>query len=228
LDEHVEGGLVDYRAFAEDREALDGYIATLTAVTPAQAAEWTQDQRFAFFANAYNAHVVALVLDAYPLMSINDLSTEEQTVWGRPFIALGAHLSEERAGKPISLDELEHRILRPRFEDPRVHVAVNCASMGCPPLDDRAITAEGLDAQLDRLMRAFLADEEQNRFDPKRKRIELSKIFEWFEEDFVDEAGSLAAYLQRYAPTEETAWIGRAEITHREYDWALNDVPRRR
>lgn len=225
LAEHVKGGLMDYRGLAEDRAQLDRYLAELAAVTPTQAAEWEADERFAFYANAYNAHVAKLILDAYPLKSINDLSTEEERVWDRRFIPLGAHLEAGR--ETISLDELENAILRPRFEDPRVHVAVNCASVGCPPLDSQAIKARGFDAQLDRLMREFLGDGVRNQFDEDERTVRLSQIFNWFRGDFEQGDGSLLDYLRRYGPAGDAAWLGNAAMEFLDYDWSLNDVPQK-
>ncbi|QDU69911.1 DUF547 domain-containing protein [Engelhardtia mirabilis] len=224
LAEHLRGDRFDYRAVTKDPSALNAYLASLAAVTPKELAQWKESDRFAFFINAYNAYTVSLVASNLPLESIEDLSTEELPVWKRAFIPLGRHL--EGAGELLSLDQLEHQILRPRFEDARVHVAVNCASVSCPPLRAEAFRGSELDEQLDDQMARFLADESRNRFDAITHTARLSKIFEWFAADFEREAGSVNAWLALHGPPQHRAWVAAATIVYLDYDWSLNAVPR--
>lgn len=229
LARHVHGDRVDYKVLKAERAPLDAYLASLAAVQPAELDSWSKPQQFAFFLNAYNAHVLRLVIDAYPVDSIKDLGGLFSSVWSKEFIPLDAFKPGGKRGK-LSLDELEHKILRVRFADARMHAAINCASLGCPPLRAEAFTADKLEQQLDQQMRAFVNDARRNRFDPKAGRAELSQIFEWFEADFRRDAGSVAAFVQRYLPGSpaDSAWLAKARITQLDYSWALNDLERAR
>ncbi|MGH6609987.1 MAG: DUF547 domain-containing protein, partial [Burkholderiaceae bacterium] len=133
---------VNYKGFADDRAALDAYLQSLSAVTPGQYASWSKPQQYAFLANAYNAFTVEKILTRYPnLKSIRDFGTVFGNPWKDRFFML--------LGKPQHLDGIEHETMRAPgvFDDPRVHVAVNCASVGCPMLSNRAFTADKLNAQ---------------------------------------------------------------------------------
>ena len=227
LDEHLEGSNLDYAALKKQRAPLDDYLRTLEAVTPEQFAAWERGQRYAFWINAYNAYTVRAVVDAYPVSSITEIGTKEESVWERPFLPLGK-LWKPAKGAKLSLDQVEHEILRPEFRDPRVHAAVNCASKGCPPLAAKAFAAETLDAQLDRATRAWLADPAHNRFEPKEKRVRLSRIFEWYGDDFTRGDVTLADWLAEYAPPQYRKFLEQAafRVEYLEYDWALNEVAR--
>lgn len=228
LAEHVRADRVDYAALKEDREPLRRYLATLEAVTPDQVGGWTERQRFAFWLNVYNAYTLDLVLDHFPLDSIKDIGGLLRSVWDKRFIPLEG-FDPGKKGRKLSLNDVEHEILRKQFEDARLHAAVNCASKSCPPLRAEAFVAERLDDQLDAQVRGWLADPTRNRFDPKREELKLSKIFDWFAEDFERDAGSVQAWVARYAPAADAAWIGEPAVRVRylDYDWSLNDVERR-
>ncbi len=225
LKAHVKGDRFDYEALKRDPQKLRRYLDRLHAVTPAELASWTREQRYAFWINVYNAHTVDLIVGEYPLDSIRDLGGLFSKVWDKEFIEMRAHHPDGKDDE-LSLDDVEHAILRPRFEDARIHAAVNCASIGCPPLRNEAFVAERLDAQLDEQMRAFLADESRNRFDRAGNRVRISKIFDWFAGDFERDAESVRAYLRRYHPGDDDAWIQDAKVDYLDYDWDLNDVPK--
>jgi len=226
LAAHVRGDALDYRGVAEERAKLERYLVALHAVTPEQLATWREEQRFAYWINVYNANVVRIVVEHYPVDSIRDIGgTVFQRVWDREFIPLAAH-HPEGEDDLLSLNDVEHGILRPRFEDARVHAAINCASTSCPPLRAEAFVAERLDTQLDEQMRAFVADPERNRFDRSGGEARVSQIFDWFEEDFERDAGGVREYLVRYAPPADAAFLREARIRYLDYDWSLNDVPR--
>jgi hypothetical protein len=229
LKAHVVGNRFDYAALKKDRAALDRYLAALHAVTKAEHDAWSREQRFAFWIDAYNAHVVDLVVREYPLDSIRDAGSLFTSVWKKRFIAMPA-FDPEGKGRPLSLDDVEHKILRPSFADARVHAAINCASVSCPPLRAEAFVAERLDAQLDEQARAWLADPSRNRYDRARSRLEVSAIFDWFRDDFLRDAGGMREWITRYAPPHEAEWIrgaGKAlEIRFLDYSWKLNDVER--
>jgi len=219
---------VRYAALKDDRAALKGYLENLSAVSRAEYAAWTKPQQLAFLINAYNAFTVELVLTRYPdLQSIRDLGTSLQSPWKKRFFTL---LEEER-----HLDDIEHDMIRApgEFDEPRIHVAVVCASIGCPMLRNEAFTATRLDEQLEDGMRRFLSDRSRNRYDPRSGTLQVSKIFDWYGKDF--EQGhhgfaSLDATFARYADQLADAAADRARIRagglairFLDYDWKLND-----
>lgn len=230
LTAHVRGEAVDYKALKQDRAGLDAYIGSLETVQPEEFAAWSRARRFAFWIDAYNAYTVKRVVDAYPIESIQDLGDAKGKVWDQEFIPLGK-LFPDAGGKDLSLNDIENRILRPTFKDARVHAAINCASRGCPPILAKAFVAEHLDEQLDEQVRRWLADPARNRFDAKANKVVVSKIFDWFKDDFVRDAGSVQAWLASHAPEKEREWIGSAKdlaIEFRDYSWKLNDYPLRK
>jgi hypothetical protein len=228
----VRGGQttqVAYAGFAADRAALKAYLDSLSAVTPAAFGAWPSAERQAFLINAYNAFTVELILTRYPnLNSIKDLGSLLRSPWKPQWIVL--------LGGKVSLDDIEHGMLRKRgdYDEPRVHFAVNCASIGCPALREEAFVASRLEAQLAEQTLRFMSDRTRNRYNPQRQRLELSKIFDWYGEDFrLGHRGiaSLPAFAARYAdqladaPADrERIRAGGVEIAFTDYDWALNDA----
>ena len=183
----------------------------------------------AFLINAYNAFTVELVLTRYPkLASIKELGGFLQSPWQQKFVPL--------LGETVSLDGIEHQMLRARgrYDDPRIHFAVNCASIGCPSLREEAYVAERLDAQLDEQARRFMSDRSRNRWSVAAQKLELSKIFDWYGEDFQlghRGIGSVKAFCAGFAneladaPADrERIRSQRVAVSHLAYDWALNDV----
>ncbi len=212
LEEYVdEKGLVDYagwKASAEDRGALEAYLRELAAAAQPPA---SGDERSASLVNAYNALTIAWMLGHYPIASIRATS--------RPF-------DERRhvvGGRKVSLDDIEHGTLRPDAGY-RVHAAVSCASRSCPPLAREAWEAVDLSARLNAAMRGWLAREDLNRFDPDRRKAELSALFRWYREDFV-KAGGLEKVLGQYGPERDRGWLSRPgySVSYLSYDWGLND-----
>ena len=222
LRAHVVRDRFDYRALRANRGELDAYIAELEAVTPQELEGWSREQRYAFWINVYNAHVIKLIVDEYPVDSIRDIGSLFSPVWGKRFIRMRA-FHPEGDNENLCLDDVEHEILRPTFQDARIHAAVNCASIGCPPLFGRAFVADELDSQLDVVMRFFLRDRRRNRFDRGNNTLYLSSIFDWFEEDFERDEGSVKNYVIEYAPDGDYAWVRNARIRHLDYDWSLNE-----
>lgn len=195
-----ERGLVHYRAWNEsaaDRAALRDWLAKLTGTGAAG------DDQTATLINAYNALTIQWILDNYPVKTIKATPNP----WGAKRHRVGDRL--------VSLDEIEHDTLRPRAGY-RIHAVLVCAARSCPPLRNRAFTANGLDAQLDERFRVWLARQDLNSFDPAKGRAELSKIFSWYAKDFPD----LPAILRRYAPV-----AGDFKISYRGYNWSLNEQP---
>jgi hypothetical protein len=175
----------------------------------------------AFLINAYNAFAVEKVLMRYPaIRSIWDFGKVFGNPFKDPFFTL--------VGGKRSLDDIEHAMLRPVFREPRVHYAVNCASIGCPMLREEAYLATRLDAQLEGQARRFLSDRSRNRYDARSGRLAVSRIFDWFAEDFEPRARYFAAYadlLADDAAGREAVRSGRAALQFLDYDWALNDSP---
>ncbi len=218
---------VRYSALKADRPALKAYLDSLSAVSEPAFASFTKPQRQAFLINAYNAFTLELILTKYPdLESIKDLGSLLQSPWKPKWVPL--------LGGKVSLDDIEHAMLRKRgsYDDPRIHAAVNCASIGCPALREEAFVADRLNAQLDQQMLRFMSDRTRNRWNAQRGRLEVSKIFDWFGEDFRlghQGVASLPAFLARYAeqladaPADRERIRGQqADIAYLDYDWKLN------
>lgn len=205
--------MIDYQGFVKDKSDLETYLRTLSNNAP-DPDQWSEKEQLAYWINAYNAFTVKLIVDNYPLKSIEELHPtihipSVSTVWHKKFFNIG--------GVETSLDEIEHGILRKEFEEPRIHFAINCASFSCPPLRAEAYTAEKMEQQLEEMAYLFINDPERNNI--KKDQIEISKIFQWFSEDFTRN-GTLIEYLNRYA---ETPIHKDADIKYLPYDWALND-----
>jgi len=216
---------VDYAGFAADRARLRQYLASLSAVTPAQFEGWDKAAQLAFLIDAYNAYTIDLVLTGYPgLKSIKDLGSLLRSPWKKRFIPL--------LGETRSLDDIEHGLIRGsgRYAEPRIHFAVNCASIGCPALRPEAYVGERLDAQLDDATRGFLADRTRNRLEGNV--LKVSSIFKWYRGDFDKAwrgadtlAGFLAQYRQALGLDESAAnrlRRGEIAIDFLDYDWRLN------
>lgn len=217
LRAHVRDGLVDYKALSQDRARLDAYLAGLAAVD--SQAGWTADQRFAYWINAYNAWTLQLMLDNPDVASIRDIGWPFSP-WKRTFIPL-----TPLRGAVISLDSIEHEIIRVEHPDPRLHMALVCASRSCPPLRAEPYVATRLDAQLDDQARIFLNDPSKNRVDVSGGTLHLSKIFSWYGGDF-DKVGGVNAFVARYLPAEQAEAVRGDGLTTQwlSYDWSLNAV----
>jgi len=222
---------LDYAGMARDRAALKAYLETLSRVAEPDFAGWSKPRQMAFLINAYNAFTVEKILTRYPdLGSIWDFGK----IFGNPFKDRFFRL----LGRDASLDHIEHERLRKpgAYDDPRVHFAVNCASVGCPMLREEAYVAEKLDRQLEEQTQRFLADRSRNRVSAEG-RLEVSKVFDWFHEDWTSGyrgIGSREQFFAHYAALladdpalRRLVAEGRARIAFLEYDWALNDVRKR-
>ena len=219
----VDGGKasqVRYVEFARDRAALKAYLDALSAVPEADFRGWTKPQQMAFLINAYNGYTVELILANYPLKSIKDIGSDVfSNRWKKKFFKL--------FGQDSYLDQIEHEMLRKpgAYNEPRVHFAVNCASIGCPMLREEAFVAERLEAQLEEQARRFLSDRSRNRL--AAGRLEVSKIFDWFKEDFGVRERFFAKYAAQLAGGAEEQKLvadGKAPLSFLDYDWTLNDA----
>lgn len=215
---------LSYAGMARDRARLSAYLGALSAVTEAEFAGWTRPRRLAFLINAYNAFTVEKVLTRHPgLRSIRDFGRVFGNPWKDRFFRL--------LGRPESLDGIEHGLIRApgAFDDPRIHFAANCASVGCPMLREEAYVAERLDVQLEEQVRRFLSHRSRNRI--SGGVLEISRIFDWYADDFAAGGGvmawlaSRAEWLSESAGERAALRAGQLKITFLPYDWALNDAP---
>ncbi|MEN8702605.1 MAG: DUF547 domain-containing protein [Polaribacter sp.] len=207
LQKHVTSeGVVDYAAFKANEAQLDKYLTYLENTNPDKS--WSKNQQKAFWINAYNAYTIKLILENYPLGSIMGIQKEGKTAWKFPFVKVG--------GNTYTLDQIEHDILRKKYFDPRIHVGVNCASISCPKILNKAFTAGNIDATLEILMKEFINDSSRNKIG--KKDIQISSIFDWFQQDFTKN-GSVIDYLNNYADLKINA---KANISYLKYDWSLN------
>ncbi len=212
LKSHVRDGLVDYKGFVKDKARLNAYCDRLSKNAPSE--RWSKNAKLAYFINVYNAQTVKLIVDNYPVKSIQDLHPTVKiplvnTVWHKTKFMVG--------DKEMSLNDVEHEVLR-HMEEPRIHFAINCASMSCPPLRNEAYTEAKMEKQLTEQAREFINTPQYNKI--TTMKIELSKIFSWFEGDF-EKHGTLIEFLNQYSSVKIDA---DAKIDHLEYDWSLNDV----
>ena len=225
--ENGVGTVVDYAGFRRDRAALQRYTDALARVPQSTYARWSKRERYAFLINAYNAYTVALIADApADLESIKDLGSLLQSPWKKAAFPL--------LGKTRSLDEIEHGLLRGAddFDEPRIHFAVNCASIGCPALRPEAFTAAKLEAQLQDQTRRFLRDRSRNRWNADDDVLEVSAIFDWYGGDFEKGflgADSVEAFLALYAAdlgldarVARALREGDVDLDYTDYDWRLN------
>ena len=195
-------GKVNYAGLKADKAALEAYCKTLSD-NPAQDS-WSREEKMAYWINAYNAFTIKLIVDNYPTKSI--LNFDGGKTWDVKRIKLG--------DKKYSLNQIENDILRPQFKDARIHFAINCAAKSCPPLHNRAYTADNLEATLEARTKAFVNDVKHNTLTASKAQV--SKIFDWYGADF----GDLKKYLNKYADTQLKS---NATVTFNEYNWDLNE-----
>ncbi len=203
-------GLVNYKGLQKDQAELNAYLKTLSDNVPQD--NWSEDEKKAFWINAYNAFTVALILKHYPVKSIKDIAGniyKINTPWDIKFITIG--------GKKYDLNNIEHSILRKKFNDPRIHFALVCASISCPRLRNEAYTAARLNAQLEDAGRGFLNDKSKNKV--AADKAELSKYFSWYKGDFTKNS-SLPDYINKYSQTKINA---DTKICSLDYNWNLNE-----
>lgn len=207
-----DSGLVNYTGLKKDRSALRRYLSSLEQNAP--NGQWSEDEKLAYWINAYNAYTLDLIVQHYPVESIKDIGSKIQipfvnTAWDIKFIEIG--------GEKYDLNNIEHGIIRKEFEEPRIHFALVCAAVSCPKLRNEAYTAEKLDEQLTTAARNFLSDPSKNKISSKGQ-AQLSKIFSWYGGDFKKKS-TLVEYLNKYSAVQLAA---DADISYMEYDWALN------
>jgi hypothetical protein len=211
LKQYVNQGVVDYRGFKNEEAVLDQYLKGLENT---ESRKLSGSERFAFYVNAYNAWTIKLILSAYPgIKSIKELGSFLSTPWKKKIARID--------GDMLTLDAIEHDILRKQFKDPRVHFAVNCASQGCPPLRPEPYQGNILDRQLEEMTAAFLNDPSRNYLDGNT--LYVSSIFKWFAEDFNNDIdGYFVKYAREDLKKRLEANRGKIKIKYLDYDWSLN------
>jgi hypothetical protein len=223
---------VDYGLLFKQPEQLNEYLAGLSSVKQSEYALWTSDEKLSFLINAYNGFTLQLINQNYAKFqsgkaeSIKDLGSFFSSPWKKSFFIL---LDKQR-----SLDDVEHDMIRVWFDRPRIHAAVVCAAVSCPPLRNEAFVADKLELQLDDQMRQFLSDDQSNTIDVSKNRVKLSSIFKWYAEDF--EKGQ-----QGFNSIKDLIYVYQADIANEpqqltflqkqdfsihylNYDWRLNDI----
>ena len=221
LQKTVKNGRVNYKHLKNDAAAFNMYLNQLSAVEAEELSHWSKEQKLAYWINAYNAYTIKAIIDNYPVKSIKKIPG----VWKK--------LKFKAGGEDITLDEIEHKKLRAELKDPRIHFAVNCASIGCPVISDQAYSADKLDAQFGASVKAMLTNAGQFRIDRDKEKIYLSKILDWFRDDFQDfkEVHSYGknngpiSFLLEYLPKTDQNYIRTKKLSVKwlDYDWTLNE-----
>lgn len=206
LKKFVADGVVDYRGLKTNDQQLKDYLSAARAVKEADFIDWSRNEQLAFLINLYNAATLQLILDHYPVKSIKDIGSFFKGPWDQPVVSL--------FGKSITLNELEHGIIRKRYKEPRVHMALVCAARGCPPLRSEAYTAEKLNQQLDDQTRIYLASPAGLVIDRAHRVAHISSIFKWYSDDFA----SVRSFIEKYSGES----LDGLKIRYLDYDWSLN------
>lgn len=216
-----DDGMVDYKALKTNRAPLDTYAKALASVDPKDYETWSDEAQMALWINAYNAYTLISILDAYPIKP----RFKTRFTYPHNSIRQIAGVWDKKtwpvAGKKVTLDAMEHEYLRKHWKEPRIHVAVVCASIGCPRLRNEAFTEKNLEAQLRDQARDFFSRAQNFGIDERKKQIQLSKIFEWFGEDFGKPATFIAPYVDE--ATIKKLNDPSYSITYLDWDWTLNE-----
>ena len=225
LQQYVKNGLVNYAVLKSDPK-LNEYMNFLNEANPDTISG--ESEKLAFWINAYNAFTLQVIADHYPVESINDLHTGGRylshvlgtTIWHKEIFKVN--------GKEISLNTIEHEIIRKEFDEPRIHFALVCAAVSCPPLRSEAYEGFKLNEQLAEQAKIFLNDSTKNKFDLKTKLAAISKIMDWYEKDFGNSDEEILLFISNYLPSGIAEDIRKNisdwEIDYLTYNWALNDL----
>jgi hypothetical protein len=218
LETVVKDARVDYAKLKNDPTELDAYLKELASVPTSEFAEWNNADQLALLLNLYNAQTLRLIVDHYPVRSIRSIGFLPGAAWRELIVRFG--------GEIMTLSHLENKIIRVQYQEPRIHFALVCAAIGCPPLRGEPFVGDRLDEQLNDQARKFMADTDKNRFDAETNTLHLSPIFKWYDEDFTKHAGFLADYVTPFLPEDQSEAItaaGKVKVRFTNYDWALNE-----
>ncbi len=231
-------GMVNYKGLKADLQHLLAYTARLETLDPKTYEAWSEKAKIAFWINAYNGLTLKAILDHYPIQSSFGRSLIYPKNSIRQIAGVWTDITFPVMGKPITLDAIEHKVLRAKFTEPRVHLALVCAALGCPSLRNEPYAAERLDEQFDDQTRKFAHDPKKFRTDYRGRRVYLSPIFKWFGEDFVKTYGTTARYegfsekeravlnyFRKFLKVRQRGFLasGQFSIRYLSYDWSLNE-----
>jgi len=236
LQKNVKNGLVNYKALSSNKAKLSVYLQQLEQVNPNEFKNWSENEQMAFWINAYNAITLEAILQNYPIKygslilrarfpqnSIRQI----KKVWDKVYTKV--------MGKELTLNQIEHEILRKKFHDPRIHFVIVCASIGCPKLESRAFYADDLAQRLEQAAQNFITDAKHVRLNKKENILHLSSIFQWYLTDFTTSDNSFKTYhkkergilnfiVKRLSETErEFILTNQPKIKYLKYDWTLNE-----
>ncbi len=211
---------VDYDLLHSNPDSLNNYLDQLEAVKKTDFDSWNKQQQMAFLINSYNAFTLKLILNNYPeIESIRDLGGLFSSPWKKKFLNL--------FGKKTNLDYIEQDVLRKKYNEPRIHFAINCASKSCPALQKKVYIGSQLNEQLENATIQFLRDPQHNRFNEEKNQLEISSLFDWFKTDFT-KSGSLINFISAYISDDpEIQSLLKHESTkikYLDYDWSLNKL----
>ena len=237
LRNHVDDSSVDYSALKANHTVLDSIASQFGRVTKSELDNWSIEEQIAYWINAYNVFTLQAIVDHYPIQWrwINFLTlTPRNSIKQIP--GVWTDLQWNIAETTMTLDEIEHKTLRPLYQEPRIHMAVNCASISCPPLRSEPYVGAQLNRQLTIAARDYLASQLGMRVDGST--LHVSSIFDWYGEDFISDYAHLVAggrsnkeqailgFIATYGPSEAStiAQSGQARVRYMRYDWTLNDT----
>ncbi len=239
LQEFVnQESMVNYRGLKAKSQKLQDYLQALAQLPAEDYQKWPPPQQIALWIDAYNALTLKAIIDHYPIKAtwVASLRFPKNSI--RQIPGVWTKLRFPVMGRPMTLDEIEHAVLRKKFNEPRIHMALVCAALGCPPLRNEPYQGEKLDRQLDDQARKFLANPQKFRIDRQQKRVYLSPIFKWFGQDFVKTYGSttdfsrfgpaqraVLNFIQKYLPENDRDYLKKGDysISYLTYDWSLNE-----
>ncbi len=240
LQENVKDAKVNYQGFIDSAE-FTNYLKTLNNITPDDFKTWTGSQKIAFWINSYNAFTIKAIIDHYPIQRsftlVGIFYAPKNSILQIP--GVWKKLQFQAVGQSVTLDHIEHRILRKEFNEPRIHAAINCASISCPDLRNEAYIADKIDKQLDDSSRNFVNSKTKGvLIDKNKSKINVSKIFKWFGDDFFsnyhkqefndksDKQNGTLGFIYKYINEDKKKYVlsGKYKLKYMSYDWGLNEA----
>jgi len=213
LNTYVKDGLVDYTGLKSNPKNLSQYLKQTASINEETFKRWSKNEQLAFLINLYNAQTLDLIAENYPIQSIKDIAGDSGGPWEQPIVTL--------FGEEITLNALEHEVIRENYPEARVHFALVCAALGCPKLINEPYQPQILHKQLDQQTKVFLMDSDKNSIDTNEKVLRISPIFDWFKEDFIKQSGSAVEFVNPYFGNQATEEF---KIEYTDYNWSLNDL----
>ena len=235
-------GMVSYKELKANREKLDAFVFSLDKLNPEVYQNWSENAKIAFWTNIYNALTLKAILDNYPIKSSFFKSRLYPKNSIRQISGVWDKLKFTVMGKKITLNQIEHETLRKKFNEPRIHMALVCAAMGCPPLRNEPYTSDKLDVQFDDQTSRFLNNPQKLRMERDKKVVYLSSIFKWFGKDFVNTyqtdskfsghsevERAVLNFISKYLDANDREYLATEDykIKYLDYDWSLNEQKER-